>query len=43
MRVCVVCHEASLTGAPRIGFDIALFLSHSHEVSFARKERRAID
>ena len=37
MRVCVVCHEASLTGAPRIGFDIALFLAESHEVSLLVK------
>ena len=37
MRVCVVCHEASLTGAPRIGFDIALFLADSHEVSLLVK------
>ena len=37
MRVCVVCHEASLTGAPRIGFDLALFLAESHEVHLVVK------
>ena len=37
MRICVVCHEASLTGAPRIGFDIALFLADSHEVTLLVK------
>lgn len=37
MHICVVCHEASLTGAPRIGFDIALFLSNRHEVSLLTK------
>ena len=37
MHICVVCHEASLTGAPRIGFDIALFLAGSHEVSLLVK------
>lgn len=37
MHICVVCHEASLTGAPRIGFDIALFLAGSHEVSLLAK------
>lgn len=31
MRICVVCHEASLTGAPRIGFDIATSLAERHE------------
>lgn len=38
MRVCVVCHEASLTGAPRIGFDIALSLSNSHDVTLLAKK-----
>ena len=37
MRICMVCHEASLTGAPRIGFDIALFLAMSHEVHLVVK------
>ena len=37
MHVCVVCHEASLTGAPRIGFDIALFLANNHDVSLLAK------
>ena len=37
MRICVICHEASLTGAPRIGFDIALFFADSHEVSLLAK------
>ena len=37
MRVCVVCHEASLTGAPRIGFDIAAHLSDRHEVTLLAK------
>ena len=38
MRVCIVCHEASLTGAPRIGFDIALFLARTHEVNLLVKK-----
>ena len=38
MRVCIVCHEASLTGAPRIGFDIALFLARTHEVHLLVKK-----
>ncbi len=37
MRVCVVCHEASLTGAPRIGFDIAVALAERHETSLLVK------
>ena len=37
MRVCVICHEATLTGAPRVGFEIALFLSESHEVHLVVK------
>ena len=37
MRICVVCHEASLTGAPKVGFDVALFLSESHEVHLVVK------
>ena len=37
MHVCVVCHEASLTGAPRIGFDIALSLAGSHDVTLLSK------
>ena len=44
MRVCVVCHEASLTGAPRIGFDIAAHLARAHEVTlFAKKGGPLID
>ena len=38
MHVCVVCHEASLTGAPRIGFDVAAHLARSHEVSLLAKK-----
>lgn len=38
MRVCVVCHEASLTGAPRIGFDVAAHLSTAHEVTLLAKQ-----
>ena len=38
MRVCIVCHEASLTGAPRIGFDVAAHLARSHEVSLLAKK-----
>lgn len=38
MRICIVCHEASLTGAPRIGFDIALFLAQTHEVNLLVKK-----
>ena len=37
MRVCVVCHEASLTGAPRIGFDIAASLAERHETTLLVK------
>ena len=38
MRVCVVCHEASLTGAPRIGFDIAAFLAGRHDTTLVVKK-----
>ena len=38
MRMCVVCHEASLTGAPRIGFDIAAHLARDHEVTLLAKK-----
>lgn len=37
MRVCLVCHEASLTGAPRIGFDIAAALAERHETMLVVK------
>ena len=37
MRICVICHEASLTGAPRIGFDIAAFLAERHETTLLLK------
>ena len=37
MRVCVVCHEASLTGAPRIGFDIAASLAERHDTTLLVK------
>ena len=39
MHVCVVCHEASLTGAPRIGFDIAASLSERHQTTLLVKMR----
>ena len=38
MRVCVVCHEASLTGAPRIGFDVAAFLGERHDTTLLVKK-----
>ncbi len=38
MRICVVCHEASLTGAPRIGFDIAASLSERHDTTLVVKK-----
>ena len=38
MRACVVCHEASLTGAPRVGFDIAAHLARAHEVTLLAKK-----
>ena len=37
MRICVVCHEASPMGAPRIGFDIAAFLAERHEITLLAK------
>lgn len=37
MRVCVVCHEATLTGAPRVGFDIAAHLAREHAVTLLTK------
>ncbi len=37
MRICVVCHEASPMGAPRIGFDIASFLAERHEITLLAK------
>ena len=38
MHACIVCHEASLTGAPRIGFDIALSLADRHDVTLLAKK-----
>ncbi len=38
MHACIVCHEASLTGAPRIGFDIAAFLAKSGPVDLLVKK-----
>ena len=44
MHACIVCHEASLTGAPRIGFDIALSLAKGHNVTLlAKKAGELID
>ena len=44
MHACIVCHEASLTGAPRIGFDIALSLAADHDVTLlAKKAGELID
>ena len=37
MRICVICHETTLTGAPRAGFEIALFLSRAHDVHLVAK------
>ena len=37
MRIAVVCHEASLTGAPRIGFDVAASLAERHETTLLVK------
>ena len=37
MHACIVCHEASLTGAPRIGFDIALSLAADNDVTLLSK------
>ena len=37
VRICVVCHEASLTGAPRIGFDVAAFLAERHDTTLLVK------
>ena len=37
MKICVVCHEATLTGAPRIGFDIAAHLERNHDVTLITK------
>lgn len=38
MHACIVCHEASLTGAPRIGFDIALSLAAGNDVTLLAKK-----
>ena len=38
IRICVICHEASLTGAPRIGFDIAAHLAAAHDVMLLVKQ-----
>jgi hypothetical protein len=38
MRTAVVCHEASLTGAPKLGFDIAAYLAERHEVTLISKK-----
>lgn len=38
MHACVICHESSLTGAPRIGFDIASYLADSHQVTLLSKK-----
>ena len=37
MKICLVCHEATLTGAPRVGFDIARFLRANHDVALISK------
>ena len=37
MRICVICHEATWTGAPRVGFEVALFLAENHEVHLIAK------
>jgi glycosyltransferase involved in cell wall biosynthesis len=38
MRIALVCHEASLTGAPKLGFDIAAFLAERHAVTLICKK-----
>lgn len=37
MRLCVICHEATWTGAPRVGFEVALYLAESHDVHLIAK------
>lgn len=37
MHACIVCHEASLTGAPRIGFDVAMSLAADNDVTLLSK------
>ena len=38
MRITVVCHDASLTGAPKLGFDIAAYLAERHEITLISKK-----
>ena len=42
MRICVVCHEASPMGVPRIGFEIASFLAERHEITLLAKKGGAL-
>jgi glycosyltransferase involved in cell wall biosynthesis len=38
MKLALVCHDASLTGAPKLGFDIAAFLAERHAVTLICKK-----
>jgi glycosyltransferase involved in cell wall biosynthesis len=38
MKIALVCHESSLTGAPKLGFDIAAFLAERHTVTLICKK-----
>src|SRR5215213_220624 len=38
MKIALVCHEASLTGAPKLSFDIAAFLAARHAVVLISKK-----
>jgi len=32
MKIAFICHDANLTGAPKLGFDVASYLSRNNEV-----------
>jgi glycosyltransferase involved in cell wall biosynthesis len=38
MKIALVCHEASLTGAPKLGFDIAAHLAKRHAITLICKK-----
>src|SRR5574338_1516477 len=38
MKILFVCHDAALTGAPKVGFEIAGILAKTHEVVMVVKK-----
>lgn len=42
MKIVFVCHDANLTGAPKIGFELARYLSNEYEVLMIVKKGGAL-